>query len=215
VIDTVEALLRGLSPEAQAAIIGGIAGGVAGGVIAGVFTLLGVALGLFGEPWVRTRGKVRCKMEPIKLSVFSGSEDPVTLHSLPIPAELLQREDSGQDSGWGAEEGARYFLNVKFFNEKETKTGLLDVVIVFDGDPPLEKTMQDRSIWQVGPNARPMAELEFVNLPSREWVALSLIGSLSHEEARKLTECHGVWLRGYYPGKIRFCQQVPFAADQS
>jgi hypothetical protein len=28
-----------------------------------------------------------------------------------------------------------------------------------------------------------MAELELVNLPSKEWVALSLIYDLSHEEA--------------------------------
>jgi hypothetical protein len=56
-----------------------------------------------------------------------------------------------------------------------------------------------------------MAELELVNLPSREWVALSVIDDLSHEEARKLTECPRVWLRGYYPGKRHFSKQVPFA----
>jgi hypothetical protein len=211
VIDVVEALLRGLSPAAQAAIIGGIAGGVVGGV----FTLLGGALGLFGERWVRTWGKVRCKMEPIELWVFSGSEEPVTLHSLPIPTELLVRDDAEQDPAWGDEGAARYFLNVKFFNEKETTTGLRDVVIVFDGDPPLEKMMQDRSTWQAGPNARPMAGLEFVNLPSKEWVALSLIGDLSHEEVRKLTGCDRAWLRGHFPDGRRFSQRVPFAADRS
>lgn len=55
-IPEMEALLQGLSPEAQAAVIGGIAGGVAGGV----FTLLGVLFGLFGERWVRRWGRVHC-----------------------------------------------------------------------------------------------------------------------------------------------------------
>jgi hypothetical protein len=48
----VEALLRGLSPEAQAAVIGGVTGGLVGGV----FAIVGVVLGLIGEPWLRRRG---------------------------------------------------------------------------------------------------------------------------------------------------------------
>jgi hypothetical protein len=48
-----------MSPEAQAALIGGMAGGVVGGV----FTLLGVALGLFGERWVRNLAEVACVIE--------------------------------------------------------------------------------------------------------------------------------------------------------
>jgi hypothetical protein len=51
--------VREMSPAAQAAIIGGIAGGAVGGV----FTLLGVAVGLLGERWVRSLGKVRCNID--------------------------------------------------------------------------------------------------------------------------------------------------------
>jgi hypothetical protein len=134
VIDAVEGLLQAQSPAAQAAIIGGIAGGVVGGV----FTLLGGALGLFGERWMRTRGKVRCKMEPIELLVSSGSAEPVTMHSLPIPAELLQRDDAEHDPAWDDERAVQYFLSVKFFNEKEAKTGLHDVVIAFGASPHQE-----------------------------------------------------------------------------
>jgi hypothetical protein len=32
-------------------------------VVTGIFTLLGVALGLFGERWVRRRGDVRCSID--------------------------------------------------------------------------------------------------------------------------------------------------------
>ena len=40
-----------------------LVGALWGACIAGVFTLLGVALGLFGERWVRRRGDVRCSID--------------------------------------------------------------------------------------------------------------------------------------------------------
>ena len=70
----VEALLRGLSPEAQAAVIGGLAGGLVGGV----FTIIGVFLGLIGEPLLRRRGKVRCDIARDAWQIQVGTpETPV------------------------------------------------------------------------------------------------------------------------------------------
>jgi hypothetical protein len=48
-----------MSPETLAAVIGGVAGGVVGGVLG----ILGVAVGLFGERWVRRWGDVRCSID--------------------------------------------------------------------------------------------------------------------------------------------------------
>jgi hypothetical protein len=88
----VEALLRGLSPEAQAAVIGGLAGGLVGGV----FTIIGVFLGLIGEPLLRRRGKVRCDIardtwhipvgtqetpveSPFEVTFWNGKEIPIAV----------------------------------------------------------------------------------------------------------------------------------------
>jgi hypothetical protein len=178
-------------------------------IAVGVFTiggtLLGVALGLFGERWMRTWGKVRCAMEPMELWVL-GEGEPFTLHRLPIPPDLLPDPEAVRErDAWGEDEAVRYFVNARFFNEKETKTSLWNVVIAFDVTPPLELTMEDRS------TGRP---LEAVDLPSKESVELSLIDSLSLEDARKLTECDRAWLRGKFPNGGRFSQRVPFADDR-
>jgi hypothetical protein len=65
----VEALLRGLSPEAQAAVIGGVAGGLVGGV----FAIIGVVLGLIGEPWLRRQGDVRCDIARDAWQIIQGT----------------------------------------------------------------------------------------------------------------------------------------------
>jgi hypothetical protein len=65
----VEALLRGLSPEAQAAVIGGVSGGLVGGVLA----IIGVGLGLIGEPWLRRRGDVRCEIAGDAWQIIQGT----------------------------------------------------------------------------------------------------------------------------------------------
>jgi hypothetical protein len=87
------------------------------------------------------------------------------------------------------------------------------VVIAFDGNTSFERTLLDRSTWRGATASRQMDRLEVVNLPSREWITLSLMDELHLEDARKLTECDGAWLRGYFPDGRRFSQRVPFAAD--
>lgn len=180
-------------------------------VTTGIIGIAGVLFGLFADRVLQRQGKVRCVMEPIEMSITAEKGDGVTLRCLPIPREVLKElpsDDRGR--GWG-DAGARYFLNVKFFNEKEMKTGLRDVVLIFDGNPPLVTRMLDRSTWRPNSVSKPMDELEVVNLPSREWVGLSLMGQILHQEVPKLAECDKAWLRGYYPSGKLFSQRVPFA----
>ncbi len=99
----------------------------------------------------------------------------------------------------------------KLPNEKEVKTGLRDVVIVFDGKHHIERTMLDRTTWRdPTKNLQTMDQLEVVNLPSREWVTLSLRFTNSMEDARKLAECDKAWFRGYFPDGRRFNERIPF-----
>jgi hypothetical protein len=95
----IEALFQGLSPEAQAAVIGGIAGGAVGGLVGGFFTLVGVVVGLFGEPMVRRVGKVRCEIGSwrrntgnseapwerlLEVTFFNGKELPVVVWKMQV-----------------------------------------------------------------------------------------------------------------------------------
>jgi hypothetical protein len=60
-----------VSPETLAAVIGGVAGGAVGGVL----DIVGVAVGLFGERWVRRWGDVRCVIEDDDWYVARGIVD--------------------------------------------------------------------------------------------------------------------------------------------
>lgn len=55
-----------------------------------------------------------------------------------------------------------------------------------------------------------MDELEVANLPSKEWVTLSLTASIDPKEAQMLEKCDRAWLRGYFPDGSRFDAHVTF-----
>ena len=103
----------------------------------------------------------------------------------------------------------RCSIKAKMFNEKEARTGLRDVVLAFDGDPPLEQTLKDRSTWRQESHSIRMDELETVPLPSREWIVLNLETVIDAKEARSLATCERAWLRGYYPDGRLFSERVP------
>jgi hypothetical protein len=82
-------------------------------IVTGVFTLLGsllgVALGLFGERYIRERGKVRCEID-----AWSGEENP----------------------SFGAPEVHHFEVNI--YNEKDVALALWDIhmeVVPEDGEP--------------------------------------------------------------------------------
>ncbi len=104
-----------------------------GDLVTGFVGIAGVLIGLFADRLLQRQGKVRCVMDPIELVVlYTRETTSAHLRSLPIPAELLLDPESDPPDVYGGPR-SRYYLNVKLFNEKEVKTGLRDLVIVFDG----------------------------------------------------------------------------------
>jgi hypothetical protein len=82
---------------------------VSAAIITGIFTLLGVALGLFGERYIRERRRVHCEVD-----AWTGAENP----------------------SYGAPE-VRHFATT-FYNNKDVALALWDVRMEFvpaDGDP--------------------------------------------------------------------------------
>jgi len=131
-----------------------------------------------------------------------------TVRRLPVTADYLPAPDAGTYTGY-AEPRVRCSIKAKMFNEKEARTGLRDVVLVFDGNPPLEKPVKDRSTRRNVNHSIRMDELEAVNLPSREWITLDLEVVIDAKEAQMLARCQQAWLRGYYPDDRLFSEQVP------
>jgi hypothetical protein len=159
--------VRRVSPETEAAIIGGIAGGGVGGF----FTLLGVALGLFGQRWVRRIGEVRC--------VLVAWKD----HGSTVNAS----RESGKDIN-------ERRLEVKFLNRKDETVTVWDMRVVFykQGQPLDEEDRPDMQF--VGESAR--TPLGPVDLPPRETVT-RVISVYPHrnvdypeQQAKKLEAVH-------------------------
>ena len=161
----------------------------------GLIGVAGVLLGLFADRMLQRQGKVCCEMDPIELCISSGDDKGTsyTVHHLPVRADYLPNLNPSLNRAAGSP-GVRCFINAKLFNEKEVKTGLRDVVLALDGSPPLEKPMLDRSTWRHTAKHENMDELEIVNLPSREWITLSLITSIDPQEAQMLAKCDRAWL---------------------
>jgi len=178
-----------------------------GAIIAGTFTVLGVVV----ERLIQRYGKVRCEMEPIRLWIIATRENDLTVRTLPLPDGVLNEEVAEQNRGWGGGD-IRCLIDAKLFNEKDIKIGIRDVVVVFEGrGVSVEQKMLDRSTRHPSSatGQRQMAYLEDVNLSSREWIHLSLLGEIGLEDARKLTRCDKAWLRGYYPDGRLFSERVP------
>src|SRR5829696_2061291 len=157
-----------------------------GAIIAGTFTVLGVVV----ERLIQRYGRNRCEMEPIRLWIIATREDDLTVRTLPLPEGMLDEEIAERNRPNG-DPAIRCLIDAKLFNEKDVKIGIRDVVLVFEGRDTVEMKMRDRSTWRSSPTTgqRRMDYLEVVNLPSREWVPLSLLREIELEEARKLTRC--------------------------
>jgi hypothetical protein len=85
-------------------------------VVTGIFTLLGVAMGLFGERWVRTWGAVRCDLD-----------------------WWVARSAGSVDSPGGVEVQERQ-LKATFSNRKDIPVTIWDMRVVFyKGDKPLDE----------------------------------------------------------------------------
>ena len=182
-----------------------------GDLVTGAVGITGVLLGLFADRLLQRRGKVRCHMDPIELWIIATREEEEVVRTLPLPDGVLDEKVAEKKIPYG-DAAIRCLIEAKLFNNKEIKTGIRDVVVVFEGRSTVELKMLDRSTWRLPTTGqRQMDYLEDVNLPSREWVRLSLLGEIGLEDSRKLTSCDKAWLRGYLPDDSRFNERVPFA----
>jgi hypothetical protein len=183
-----------------------------GDLVTGAVGIAGVLLGLFADRLLQRQGKVRCVMDPIELWIIATRKEEEVVRTLPLPEGVLDEEVAERNIPYG-DAAIRCIIEAKLFNNKEIKTGIRDVVVVFEGRSTVELKMLDRSTWRPSSatGQRQMDYLEDMNLPSREWVRLSLLGEIGLEASRKLTSCDKAWLRGYLPDDSRFNERVPFA----
>lgn len=181
-----------------------------GELITGIVGIAGVLLGLFADRFLQRQGKVRCEIEPMKLSIIATDDNEDTVRALPVPRGMLNEEIADRNRGFG-DPAARCFVEAKLFNEKEVKTGIRDLTVTFGKVERIYQKMLDRSTWQPATaGSRQMDYLEVVNLPSREWVSLSLMGNIEFCDAKKLECCDSAWLCGYFPDGAFFSAQIPF-----
>jgi hypothetical protein len=150
-------------------------------------TLLGVALGLFGERYLRGRGSLRCS--------------------------LVRREDSWYQHGVGhldpavhsvdqVEDFKDYVVNIAyelaFFNEKEIDHGLSNVMVVFVADGDEERV--GALTAQEG--------LETVNLAARKWSTTTITGQIDGPRSRLVRDWRTIEVRGIFPDHSPFKQAI-------
>src|SRR5215204_1354553 len=101
---------------------------IAVGVFTIVGTLLGAALGLFGERWARSWGDVRCVIGGVRYTpiwIAHGSRP----RTRPATEERDELPDSGSND-WGTLR-VTWTFTLRFFNEKDEPTGLHAVSVAF------------------------------------------------------------------------------------
>lgn len=93
-----------------------------GALIAGVFALLGAWM----SRWLRRSGAVRCRAVATNLLILPIGGDLV----VPLEVERPGLPVSNEALEW-VTHGIVYSLRVEFFNERDTNTGLRDLLVVF------------------------------------------------------------------------------------
>jgi hypothetical protein len=175
----IDALLRGLSPEAQAAVVGGIAGGVVGGGVGGLLGILGALLGLVVERRMRRSGKIGCELT---------QELRITWRTVPDRRQLTA-EDVAHLEDFARVE-AEVEGDLEFFNEKEVDIGLSRLAIVF--------ITEDGEEARLNPTDAQQGILS-VNVLSRRWSQAKVSGVISGPSSRLVRDWHTIEVRGALP----------------
>jgi hypothetical protein len=127
-------------------------------VVTGIFTLLGVAMGLFGERWVRTWGAVRCDID-WRVTRSAGSVDS------PGGVEVQERQ-----------------LKATFSNRKDIPVTIWDMRVVFyRGDEPLDEAERPHTQFTSAGGGR--TSFSPLNLPPRVPVSRTIFVSTGHNES--------------------------------
>jgi hypothetical protein len=146
---------------------------VAGG-LAILGTLLGVFLGLVGERFLRSFGRLWCEPSNWELKFMSGMN------------AYGETDEVGPEDANAAL--VEYSVGIDMFNGKEIPVGLRDVSVEFTHDSgklvhkPWDATSRRREFSYSSPT---YATLVIVNLPPGQWVRLDLLGNISGVEAMK------------------------------
>ena len=154
-------------------------------ITGGVSALLGVALGLFGDRWLRYRGDVHCQV-----GGFGSAH---------------HRQGASGPAHFKTDQS----VQIHFFNAKEADTGLSALAVVFiyeDGKVVLGPETRD---YETSTTPRGV-----INLPSRTWVSVAIQGSFYGAEARFLeqSEPNAIEIDGRFPGGKRYhkrCLELP------
>lgn len=172
-----------MSPETQAAVIGGVAGGAVGGV----FGLLGALLGVAWERALQRRGKVQCRLVWVHSS-YSGAlrTDPnsparggITAGTPEHPSEMYE---------WDMD----YTFRVGFHNEKDIDTAFSNVGGALIG-PDGRDFIKLRGVVK--------GEDRTVDLPAHKWAyhQLALEESVGEDRIEHAKKCDRVRIRARWP----------------
>jgi hypothetical protein len=167
--EAVATMVRGVSPG-----LSGAEAALYGAIIAGAFTLLGVALGLIGERYLRHRGKVHCQV-----AGFGAGAHRRGAPSAP-PFKVEQT------------------IHVHFFNEKEVDTGLSGITVVFMFESREEVALGPATRgYETSTSPRGV-----INLPSKTWVSVDIKGDFYGTQAALLAqeEPKAVYVKAKFPG---------------
>ncbi len=169
--------------------------------LTGLVGVLGVVAGVFVERLAQRVGQLRYEAGPMVLEIFGlrGPDTDARIRSLPPDIRRL----TGGKPGGGPLEAppyVTYVASIELFNEKELRTGLRDVAIVFRG----------RSGTEVETTPKISREpVEVINLPSREWIRLDLFGEVGAAKMSELANCDTVEFRGRFPNGKEFVKPIP------
>jgi hypothetical protein len=150
-------------------------------------TLLGVALGLFGERYLRGRGNLRCSL--VRRELRWSRRDIGYLD--PEARSVDQVEDF-------EEYAVDVTYELSFFNEKEVDHGLSSINVVFlaNGD----EARVGSSNWQEG--------LKPVNLAARRWSDTTVTGRIEGPSCRFVRDYKTIEVWGVFPDHSPFKQTI-------
>jgi hypothetical protein len=137
-------------------------------------TLLGVGLGLFGDRYLRHRGKVHCQVAD-----FGASTHRRGAPSAP-PFKVEQT------------------IHVHFFNEKEVDTGLSGITVVFVFESREEVALGPATRgYETSTSPRGV-----INLPSKTWESVDIKGDFYGPQAKLLDQekPKAVYVKATFPG---------------
>ena len=157
-------------------------------------TLLGVALGLFGERYLRGRGSLRCSL--VRRELRWSRRDIGDLD--PEARSVDQVEDF-------EEYAVDVTYELSFFNEKEVDHGLSSITVVFlaNGD----EARVGSSNWQDG--------LKPVNLAARRWSDTTVTGQIEGPSCRLVRDYRTIEVWGVFPDHSPFKQAIVRTVEAS